>query len=133
MLRPFCLIVIIFSLFTGLLQGAPVCIDGVCAYEPAERTEIKVFLLTCSCAPSKSIESISDFFVIEPADELPAEIPPGAFLIIGKGACSEERAKVFDKDHIIHIKGKTLYFRDKEYSVERQEELIMLKEAMKNL
>ncbi|HDS03346.1 MAG TPA: hypothetical protein ENN72_06510 [Firmicutes bacterium] len=79
------------------------------------------------------MESISDFFGIEPADELPAEIPPGAFLIIGKGACSEEHAKVFDKDHIIHIKGKTLYFRDKEYSIERQEELIKLKEAMKSL
>jgi|MTBAKSStandDraft_1061840.scaffolds.fasta_scaffold12244_5 hypothetical protein len=124
-------LLILLVAMSAALSGAPVCLDGVCTYEPEEGGELTVYLLACDCADKETVELLSDFFKITPVQALPESVPAGAFLIISGGECSAKKSAGFPRDHILTLKGKTVLFLEEAYPVSQKESLEKLKTAMK--
>ncbi|MBN2726715.1 hypothetical protein JXR74_05045 [Candidatus Mcinerneyibacteriota bacterium] len=120
------------AMMYGALTGAPVCVDGVCSYEPAEE-ELTLYLLDCDCTDKEVLDLLSGFFEVSPVRELPEIIPEGAFLITAGGECSSKEVPDFPEDRILTIDGKEIFFREKAYRVTLRTALEELKRKMKEL
>jgi len=118
-------------IMVNVLAGAPVCIDGVCTYEPDDTKQLTVYLLACECAERETVSLLSDFFGITPLRELPESIPAGAFLITGGGECSAKKTAGIARNHLLTLHGKAVLYRDHSYLLSQQENLEELKRAMK--
>ena len=123
----------LLAMMYGALSGAPVCVDGVCSYEPAQEKELTLYLLDCDCADKEVLDILSDFFEVSPVRELPEIIPENAFLITAGGECSSKEVPDFPEDRILTIDGQEIFFREKAYRVTQRTALEELKRTMKEL